>query len=229
MLFQLAEPAALLGILLAFVIGVFVHDAAQIFAARLARDPMPARSGRLTARLGTQRVSPFSWVGVLLGGAGWTEPIRMNDVWRRRRFHVTAALLAGPLAYALLALAALGGTRGLTELVLMVQGDRVAEIFGASFAIELLMWMAYTFASMCILSLVPVPPADGGRILFLLGPQTEGWRKAHYQLTERNIGVALLLAVVLLPVLFAGFPSVLGQLTLPLLRGLGSLIGLDLL
>ncbi|MCK9898754.1 Zn-dependent membrane protease [Parafrankia colletiae] len=228
MLFHLAEPAALLGIVLAFVIGIVAHDAAQILAARLARDPVPRRSGRLTASLGTQRISPFSWVGVLLGGAGWAEPIQMNDVWRKRRFHVAAALLAGPLAYALLALGALAGARALTRRVLIDTGDRAAEIVGSTFGIELLLWMAITFASLCILSLVPVPPADGGRILFLLGPQSDGWRRANHRLTDSNIGLAILLAVIILPVLFPGFPSVLGQLVFPLLRGLGSLIGIDL-
>ncbi|OAA28621.1 Peptidase family M50 [Frankia sp. EI5c] len=228
MLFYLAEPAALLGILLAFVSGVVVHDAAQILAARLARDPMPRRSGRLTASLGAQRISPFSWVGVLLGGAGWAEPIAMNDVWRRRRFHVTAALLAGPLAYALLALASLGGLRALTGRVLVDGSGRVPEVIGGTFAIELLMSMAITFSALCVLSLVPVPPSDGGRILFLLGPQSEGWRRTHHRLTDGNIGVAILLGVIILPVLFSGFPSVLGQLSVPLARGLGSLIGIDL-
>lgn len=228
MLFHLAEPAALLGIVLAFVIGIVVHDGAQILAARLARDPIPRRSGRLTAGVGTQRISPFSWVGVLIGGAGWAEPIRMNDVWRKRRFHVAAALLAGPLSYTLLALASLAGARALTQRAVIDTEDRAAEIVGGTFSVELLLWMAITFGSLCILSLVPVPPTDGGRILFLLGPQSEGWRKANYRLTEGNVGVVILLAVIILPVLFPGFPSVIGQLIWPLIRGLGSLIGIDL-
>jgi len=227
-LFHLAEPAALLGIVLAFIIGLYARDTAQVLAARLVRDPTPLRSGRLKAGLG-RRASPFSWVAVLIAGVGWAEPIAMNDVWRRRRFHVSAALLAGPLAYLLLALAALGGFRALADSAIIAEGGRGVEVSAASgFALNMLLWMAITFGSLFILSLVPVPPTDGGRILFLLGPQSPGWRNANYRLTESNIGVVILLVIVLLPVLFPGFPSVIGQLIGPLLRGLGPLVGIDL-
>ena len=229
MLFYLTEPAALLGIALAFIIGVYARDAAQVGAARLVRDPTPARSGRLRAGLG-RRVSPFSWVAVLIAGVGWAEPVPMNDVWRKRRFHVSAALLAGPLAYLLLTVAALGGFRALADRAVITGGNRGVEIGAVSgFALSLLLWMAITFGMMFILSLVPVPPTDGGRILFLLGPQSPGWRNVNYRLTESNLGVVILLAILLLPRLLPSLvPSITGQLIGPLLVGLGGLVGLDL-
>ncbi|AEH09236.1 MULTISPECIES: peptidase M50 [Protofrankia] len=227
MLFYLAEPAALLGIALALLIGIHAHDGAQVLVARLLRDPSPLRSGRLTASL-KHRVSPFSGVAMLISGVGWAEPVPMNDVWRKRRFHVATAVLSGPLAYLLLAFAAIVGFKFVSEPVLFAEGDRVLEIDGAgSFLAQLLLWMAGTFGSLFILSLIPVPPADGGRVLFLLGPQSPSWHRANYQLRENNIGIVILLVILLLPVLFVSFPSVIGQLILPLLRGLGSIVGVD--
>jgi hypothetical protein len=35
--------------------------------------------------------------------------------------------------------------------------------------------------------------------MFALAPRTSGWQKAEYQLDERNIGVAVLLALLLIP------------------------------
>jgi hypothetical protein len=61
-------------------------------------------------------------------------------------------------------------------------------------------------------------------VLFLLAPKTEGWRNANIKLSEGNWGIGILLALLLLPVLI-GFPSVVGQLVPPLLRGLGGLVG----
>jgi hypothetical protein len=227
-LFHLAEPAALLGIILALLVGIFAHDAAQVGAARLAHDPLPARSGRLTGPP-TTRVSPFSAVSMIIAGNGWAEPIAMNDVWRKRRFHVSAAILAGPLAYLVLTAAALGAYVAVSEPAFIEQGDRTIRIgLQGGFGAKLLLWMALTFASMFILSLVPVPPTDGGRVLFLLAPATPGWRNANDKLANNNIGVVILLAILLLPVLFTGFPSVVDQLVGPLLRGLASLFGLDL-
>ena len=50
-----------------------------------------------------------------------------------------------------------------------------------------------------VLALVPLPPLEGGRLLFGLAPRTGGWLRAEYQLVERNIGVAVLLALLLIP------------------------------
>ena len=70
------------------------------------------------------------------------------------------------------------------------------------------------------LSLVPLPPLDGGRLLFALGPRTAGWQKAEYQLDERNIGVAVLLALLLIPLggPQALLPTLLDTLAGPLVR-----------
>ena len=40
-----------------------------------------------------------------------------------------------------------------------------------------------------VISLLPLPPLEGGRLLFLFTPKTLGWQKAEYQLAERNIGL----------------------------------------
>jgi Zn-dependent protease len=228
-LFHLAEPSALLGIVLALIIGIYAHDTAQIYAAKLLGDPAARRSGRLGAGLLPARVSPFSAVSMVLVGNGWTEPIRMNEVWRRRRFHISAALLAGPLAYLLLAFGAVAALAAVTDPGHIVEGSRVIQVGRVGgFGAHLLDWMAITFASMFVLSLIPIPPTDGGRILFLLAPTSQGWKNANYKLTESHLGVILLLVVLLLPVLFPGLPDVVGQLVPPLLRGLGDIVGISL-
>ncbi|THJ73888.1 M50 family metallopeptidase [Candidatus Frankia alpina] len=228
MLFHLAEPAALLGIVVAFLIGVFAHDAAQVLTARVVRDPTPLRSGRLTTGV-KDRLSPFSGLAVFIVGHGWAESVPMNDVWRRRRFHVAVAVLAGPLAYLLLALGSLVLFQVVGDPARVFLGDRVTEVtVPDSFAAELTLWLAITFGSMFIVSLIPVPPTDAGRLVFLLGGTSQGWRNVHHRLTDGNIGLVILLALLLLPVLFVGFPSVVGQLIGPLLRGLAALIGLNL-
>ncbi len=226
MLYHLTEPGALVGIALAFIVGVLAHDTAQVLAARLARDPMPARAGRMTASLAT-RISPFSVVAVLVAGYGWAEPVKMNDIWRKRRFHISAALLAGPLAYLVLAFAMLAVFVLIGGEGFFISGGPVPELGGTDgFVEEFVVWMAMTFGAMFILSLLPVPPTDGGRILFLLAPQSPGWRKAELNLTERNWGLGILLAVIVLPVIFRSLPSVVDQLMPPLVTGLGSLLGL---
>jgi Zn-dependent protease len=72
------------------------------------------------------------------------------------------------------------------------------------------------------LALVPLPPLEGGRLLFGLAPRTHGWLRAEHQLVERNIGVAILLALLIIPL--GGpvplLPSLLDTVLGPLVTGL---------
>jgi Zn-dependent protease len=223
-LYHLDEPAALFGIALALVIGVYAHSAAQVLAAQALGDPMGRRAGRLALQPG-RHVQVFSVVAMLIAGLGWAEPVPMNERWRSRRRRVAAAVLAGPLAYALLCLAALAGLSTGTRRV-SVGGDPDDTVLDVTALGEVLFWTAVTFAGLCVLSLLPVPPLDGGRLLFILGPTTPGWLKARSDLEERNIGLGIVLGVLLLPRLFPGLPDVVGQLQVPLLEGLAGLVGL---
>jgi Zn-dependent protease len=224
-LFYLDRPAILLGIAIALYLGVIAHDVAQVFAAQAFGDPLPRRSGRLT--LNPQpHVTVFSVVAMVIVGVGWAEPIPMSDHWRRLRYKISAAVLAGPLAYAILAALSLLALRGL-KAISVSGGDRVGDFASnLPFGALLVAAMAYTFCGLCIVSLIPIPPTDGGRILFTLGPNSPGWGNARYQLQERNFGLAILLALLMLPILFPGFPSVVGQLAPALYRGLSHVVGL---
>jgi hypothetical protein len=170
----------------------------------------------------------------VLAGYGWAEPIPLNDRWRARRFHVCAAVLARPVAYALLSLGAVAGAKAI-DVLYAVGVDRVPEAVAGSlnptgtihhsFPAELLLQMAVVFAALCVISLIPLPPTDLGRVIFTLGGNSMGWQKARYQLEERNLGLAIVLALLLLPILFTGFPSWTGQLAPQLVQGLGHIVG----
>jgi hypothetical protein len=230
-LFVLNKPALLLGIIAALYIGVVVGSAATVLTAKVLGDPMGQREHRLSLNP-VRHVQIYSAVMMVLGGFGWAEQVPLNDRWRARRFHVAAAVLARPIAYALLALAAAAGAKGvLAHGAFFVAPDRIPEavVFGdhgRSFPAELLLMMSEVFAALCVVSLIPVPPTDLGRVIFTLGGNSIGWQKARYQLEERNIGLVIVLAVLLLPIAFTSFPSVVGQLAPELVSGLGRVAGL---
>jgi hypothetical protein len=224
-LYHLAEPAVLLGLILAMVVGVYLGSAAQALTARALGDPMPIRSGWLKPSPKRQ-IGIFSAIAFLIAGWGWAEPVPMNDRWRARRFHVVTAVLVRPLVYALLCLAALGGVRALTQQAAVDVGSGSVNVAaGPGFATNLLISMAIGFAALCVTALIPCPPTDLGRVIFTLGGHSMGWQKARYQLEERNFGVGIVLGLLLLPVLLRGFPSWVDQLAPQLLRGLASLVG----
>lgn len=234
MLFVLNKPALLLGIIAALYIGVVVGSAATVLTAKLLGDPMGQREHRLSLNP-TRHVQIYSAVMMVLGGFGWAEQVPLNDRWRARRFHVTAAVLARPLAYAALALAAIAGAKGVSAYDYGVLQDRIPEAVAVTatghevFAAQLLLMMGEVFASLCVVSLIPVPPTDLGRVIFTLGGNSIGWQKWRYQLEERNIGLVIVLAILLLPIAFTSFPSVVGQLAPELVSGLGKIVGLQVI
>jgi hypothetical protein len=232
-LFVLDKPALLLGIIAALYLGVVIGSGATVLVAKLLGDPMGQREGRLSLNP-VRHVQIYSAVSMVLAGYGWAEQVPLNDRWRARRFHVTTAVLARPLTYALLSLAALAGARGVTTLTGQRPGERIPEAIAVvglheSFGAELLLQMGFVFAALCVISLIPLPPTDLGRVIFTLGGNSIGWQKARYQLEERNIGLVIVLALLLLPIVFTGFPSWVGQLAPHLVHGLGAIVGLNVI
>lgn len=232
MLFVLDKPALLLGIIAALYLGVVIGSGATVLTAKLLGDPMGMREGRLSLNP-VRHVQIYSAVSMVLAGYGWAEQVPLNDRWRARRFHVTAAVLARPLIYAALSFGATAAAHAVSVPVYGVVTDRIPEAVAltspthTSFPAALLLQMGVTFAALCVISLIPLPPTDLGRVIFTLGGNSMGWQKARYQLEERNIGLVIVLALLLLPVAFTGFPSWVGQLAPQLVHGLGSIVGLN--
>jgi Zn-dependent protease len=73
--------------------------------------------------------------------------------------------------------------------------------------------------AMGVLAILPIPPLDGGRLLFALTPRSGGWQRVRFRLDEENWGLLILL--------FCSFPvifrrvlliSILGTIVNPLVR-----------
>jgi Zn-dependent protease len=141
-------------------------------------------------------------VAAAIAGLGWARPVELLD--RRRRSAVLLVALSGPAVNLLLGAGLLlawrfaygpgdfsGGFASTLQHGLSIPASQLGEaallLIGAS--------QLYLGA----LSLVPLPPLDGGRLLFALGPRSTGWQKAQYHLVEQNIGLAIVLALLLIP------------------------------
>lgn len=215
MLHHLAQPYTLLGVVAALLVGVVGHNVAQAAVASALGDRTPRNSGFLSLRL-TRQFNIFGLIAMLLVSYGWgfAEPVTMTPRYYARRSRVAIALLVGPLTYL-----------ALCEVAVLAVGVAVGRGSGSPLAAQVAAAAALTLAGLFILSLVPVPPLDGGRILFTLVPPSHGWQQARYQLEDRNFGLAIALAVVILPLVFPGFPSVVGQLAGPLVNDLARASG----
>lgn len=208
MLFALSQPVALAGLVLAFVLALILRAVAIRVAQRR---QVPAGWGT-TRRPGgklvdvKRDVDVFGVVAAVVGGTGWGK--RVDDVGVGPASLRT--LLAGPLtvlvasqlaflAYLLSsgAYAALSGIAASDVLRGNLTGPDL-ELFLLSLAVGLLCFG--------LLALVPLPPLDGwGLLRHAVKRPGTGFQKARYWLEEQNVGVAILLAGMLLP-LFRGVP-----------------------
>ena len=197
MLRSLGHPVTLLGLLVGFVLAVLAHGVAQALAARLLGDRWALRDARQPKKL----IDVFGVVAAAIVGPGWGVSREPSYRSKGRR---VAALLAGPVAAAAVgfvgvaAFLAAGGPSqvlpeiGPSQIVRGLPGPPAEQVFSLALALEAL--------GVAMLSLIPLPPLTGWRILSLLAPHTTGWQKARYYLEERNFGIGILLALLLLPI-----------------------------
>jgi Zn-dependent protease len=222
-LYALGQPVDFVLLVLSFVVAVTLHGWVQARAAARAGDRVPAAEGRLSPDPRRQ-VDPFGAIAGAVSGIGWSRQV--VPAGRRSRGSLAAVLLAGTAANLVLGAAALAGFRaaggaasgGSTLVLQRGVGDG-----------DLLLVALYLFGLMNLfvaaLSLVPLPPLPGGTLLFALAPTTAGWQKARYRLVEQNIGVAILLVLLLIPLggpqalLPTVLDSLLGPALTPLLGG----------
>jgi hypothetical protein len=195
MLRALGSPSSFLGLLVGFLAAVVVQAYAQAGTARLLGDRAAVR------RLGDLRrvIDPFGAVAAVLAGPGWGVT---PEIPLRSRGRLAVALLAGPLAVAVVGVAALlgyvgvGGFRpvlanlGITDVLSGVPLP-AAQAFLLSLGLEML--------SMAVLALVPLPPLPGWRLLELASTGSLGWQRARHYLVDNNLGVLALLVLLIFP------------------------------
>ena len=197
MLYALRDPVSLVLLVLSFLVAATLHGWVQAVVAARTGDRRAAMAGR--TRLDPRRhLDPFGAVAAAIAGVGWARPVDPPN--RRRRGALVAVLLSGAVANLVAGFAALvafrlaGGTLPFASVGMLQAGVRGEDVLLRAL---LLFGLMNVFVG--ALSLVPLPPLDGGRLLFALAPRTAGWQKAEYHLDERNIGIAVVLALLLIP------------------------------
>jgi Zn-dependent protease len=195
-LYALGQPVSFVLLVLSFVVAVTVHGWVQARAAHRAGDRVPAQQGRLSPDPRRQ-IDPFGAIAGAISGIGWSRQVEPSG--RVPRGRLAAVLLAGAAANAVLGVAALAAFRAVGGPA--VSGSTLVLQRGVDGDVLLVALYLFGLSNVFVaaLSLVPLPPLPGGTLLFALAPTTPGWQSARYRLVEQNIGVAVLLALLLIP------------------------------
>ena len=198
MLYALGDPVSFVLLLASTLVALTLHGWLTSLIAARSGDRTLARSGRLRPDPRHQ-LNAYGVLGALVGGVGWSTPVARPT--HRRKGALTALALTGGLVLVGLGMALLL-TLHLTPQYSApgtpVTGLLRAGTVGGSLGQRALLVSGVVFLSSGVLSLLPLPPLAGSRLLFGLAPRTRGWQQAEDQLEERNFGVLALLVLSLL-------------------------------
>lgn len=162
-----------------------IHEWAHGFVSTKLGDPTPRYQGRLTLN----PMAHLDWMGalgILLLGIGWAKPVQVNArYYKNPKWGMALVALAGPLANIILALAML-----LINNILLV--TNLVEFAIVEQVYYFLFYIAVISVSLAVFNLIPIPPFDGSRILFVILPQRLYFQIMRY---ERYIFIGIFVLV----------------------------------
>ncbi|MCU1691659.1 MAG: hypothetical protein JWM64_750 [Frankiales bacterium] len=221
MLYALGDPVSFLVLVLSFVVACTLAGWVQslLVGRRATSDGLPdPRRRRPDPRV---HLDPFGCVAAALTGLGWQRPVPLPKGSR-----TVLVALAGP---AVLLLVGAGCLVGFGAVALQGEADTTLlrdGITGLPLGSRVLLLVGLVHLFVGLLSLVPLPPLDGGRLLFARAPRTRGWQQAEDYLVNRNLGTVAVLVLLLLP-LAGQLPlllALLSEVGRPLTRALTGLL-----
>ncbi len=178
----------LIGVGLAIVIGISLHEFAHAFVAYRLGDLTPLRDGRLTLNPASH-FDVFGTVLILLVGFGYGKPVMVNPYNFRmdRRMGMALVAIAGPITNIIIA-------------VVFGIAMRILFAVGESSPSQILAYVVYVFAiivnlnlTLAVFNMIPFPPLDGSKVLLALLPGDLAYRVERFYLQTQQFGLIVVM------------------------------------
>jgi hypothetical protein len=216
-LYALRYPLSFAVLVVTFVVGLTVRGVAQRLVSGERRPAWARTNAKRRRGLGLwSYIDAYGCIAAAIGGLGWGTPVDITDPRAHSRGRRVVQVLIGPvvlggLGVGLLAIFKAWADPRLTKPLLpglgsVVTGSAFVDHpslvhYHLKFGQVALFLAGVELLAMGVLAIMPLPPLDGGKLLFTLAPRSPGWQKARFRLDEENWGLLLLLFFAV-PVLF---------------------------
>jgi Zn-dependent protease len=156
-LFQ-QDPAFAVAILMGFVVGIVLHEAAHAYSAYLLGDDTAYRAGRVTLNPASH-LDVLGSLMLLIAGFGWGKPTPV----------VPSKLRGGVLGPVAVAFA---GPASNLLIVAVCALLYALPAFQDGYLQTIVLALAFVNAILFIFNLIPIPPLDGAKVIFPFLPRS---------------------------------------------------------
>ncbi len=177
-----------LGVIIAFVFALTIHEFAHAWIADRLGDPTARLKGRLTLNP-KAHLDPLGTLMILFASFGWAKPVPVDTFnFRHPRRDTAIVSLAGPVTNLLGA----GVGAMLLRLLLLIPVSSVVLGGIITFLVTLLMMFVVLNVNLAVFNLIPIHPLDGFGIVEGLLPE----REARQWATLRGLGIFMIILFV---------------------------------
>lgn len=177
------------------ILALSVHETAHGWVAYKLGDPTAKNLGRLTLNP-LKHLDPFGFLAMLIVGFGWARPVPINTRnFKNPRWGMALSGIAGPLSNLLLAMISFVPYI-ILNFSLNLSGVSPEEVHILLQILRTFLYLnSYLNLALAIFNLIPVPPFDGSRFLFVFLPSKWYFKVMKY---ERYTGIILLVVLMIL-------------------------------
>jgi Zn-dependent protease len=170
------------------IISLSVHESAHGYVSYLLGDPTARNLGRITMNP-LKHFDVLGFICMVLFRVGWAKPVPVNArYYKNPRAGMALTAAAGPISNLLLAVIGVFGSET-TWLIMRNMSEADAAFTVVATVFNFFYLFALCNISLAVFNLMPFPPFDGSRILYVFLPPKQYFGLMKY---ERYIMIAVL-------------------------------------
>ncbi len=176
------------------LLSLSMHEMAHGYIASKLGDPTAKNLGRVTLNP-IKHLDPIGFICMVLFGIGWANPVPINSrYFKKPRRDMALSAAAGPISNIILAIIFAVILKITYTVLLPVTFTSETSLLIAEIFLSFLLLGVRLNITLAVFNLIPIPPFDGSRILYVFLPPKYYFGVMKY---ERYIAIGIMLLLFL--------------------------------